>query len=379
MIRFVDGGITPVATHKTADGYLVGTFRCARPGIQLYRRKEIGLTDGDAMGVVRVYRPPEVVFDTESLKTYAGKPITIEHPKGGVSADSWKQLAVGSVGSRVMRDGEAVVVEGVIMDAAAIELVESGKRQVSMGYTTPIEMRDGVTPEGEVFDAVQVGPIKINHLAMVDTARGGDSLRFGDSAGDPWGATPVNDGAKDMTMKPVVLGDAAVTLPLADAALVEAFKATMTKRLDDAKAEIEEEKEKAKKLAAEKDEAIGELKVKSKALEDAAMTPAQLSALVDSRVALERQVSLVDSGIEVKGIADADLRRAAVAKRLGDAVVQDASDAEISGMFKAVVAALGDADPFREVMKGQPLMQQDSGDSWAQAAQHAGVSFKKGA
>ena len=150
--------------RRTADGYMTGNVRCARTGVQVYDRKELGLT-GD--GVVRVYRPEGAVFAEDSLRTYPGKPITMGHPKEHVSSNNWKDLAVGTVGSRVLRDGEVVVVDFSIMDAAAIDQIEKGTRQISMGYTTPIKMGGGYTPAGETYDAVQTGPIRINHLAVL--------------------------------------------------------------------------------------------------------------------------------------------------------------------------------------------------------------------
>lgn len=378
--RFTDS-VPLQGVRRTADGYLVGSFRCARTGVQTYLRKELGLSDGDPFGVVRVYRPPEAVFDEDSLKTYAGKPITIEHPKESVKADNWKSLAVGSVGHKVIRDGDTVVVEGVIMDSEAIDLIVAGKREVSMGYQTPMALQDGVTPEGEPYDAIQVGPIKINHLAVVDNARGGSSLRFGDAAPQAnWGASPIThqDGVIKMSMKNVVLGDSAVSLPIADAALVEAFKADMTKQLNDAKAEVEEAKAKAKKDADEKDEQLGKLRAEKKELEDAAMTPEKLTGLIAARVALEGQVKTLDSSIVCDGVADDDLKRAAVASRYGEELIADATPAEINGMFKGLLAvATAPQDSFREAMRGaRPIV--DSTSGWTDSvAAAAGVKFKK--
>jgi len=371
-VHFSDNA--PVTSmRRTANGYLTGSVRCARTGVQDYLRTELGL-EGD--GMIAVYRPEMAVFDKASIATYAGKPITLGHPNGGVvDSANWKKLAIGTVGSNVLRDGETVVVDFSIMDADAVQGIEAGTRQVSMGYTTPMVLQDGIAHDGTPYQAVQTGPININHLAVVHVARGGKELRIGDAAIN-WGATPIHHGDKETTMstKSVVLGDAAVILPIADANIVEVFKASMTKQLADAMFE-------KKKSDDEKDEEIGKLKAEKKKVEDAAITPAKLSVMIADRVALEQQVKLIDAKIVCDSVADADLRRAAVVSVLGDESVKDASAAEISGMFKAVTAAKQTApnDSVRSALGSQKFI--DAGtQGWGDAvAKAAGVKFRKGA
>lgn len=172
MHNFLDTG-TSVTFRDTEGGYLVGEVLCARTGIQVYDRRELGL---EGSGPINVYRPPEVVFSRDSLKTFVGKPVTMGHPREPVTSQNWKDLAIGQIGEEVVRDGEAVRVSIALMDAASIRDVRSGIQEVSMGYSTPIELRDGVAPDGTPYQAVQTGPVNINHLAIVPKARGGESL-----------------------------------------------------------------------------------------------------------------------------------------------------------------------------------------------------------
>lgn len=371
---FLDG-TTVGQVRRTEDGYLAGRVRCARVGTQLYKRKELKL-DGDPEAMVTVYRPESAVFDRASLKTYAGKPITRGHPKTPVGSENWKELAVGTVGSNIVRDGDFVDVDFSIMDAKAIADVEDGTCEVSMGYSTPLLVQDGFTPEGEAYQVLQTGPIRINHLAVVDQARGGKELRLHlDGVADSWGATPVfqsDEETQPMSTKHVVLGDAAVTVPLADAAIIEAFKASLTKQLADAKLDFA-------KMAEEKDEEIGKQKTKNKQLEDAKITPEKLTKMIADRVALEQNVKNLDDSIICDGVSDEDLRKTAVASKLGDATVADASPAEISGMFKALVHSNDGADDsVRDAFRSRPV--NDSRDNqWSDAvAASAGVTFKKG-
>lgn len=373
-LTFLDGA-TVGSARRTGDGYLTGRVKCARVGTQVYTRKELKL-DGNPLELVTVYRPENVVFDRDSLKTYAGKPITRGHPKEPVGAENWKDLAVGTVGSNVIRDGDFVVVDFAVMDAKAITEIENGTCEVSMGYSTPLLVKDGVTPEGEAYQVIQTGPIRINHFAVVDQARGGADLRLHlDGVAESWGATPVYqyDEETQMTTKHVVLGDAAVTVPLADAAAIEAYKATMVKQLSDAKADLT-------KMTEEKDEEIGKLKGKNKMLEDAAVTPEKLTKLIADRVALEQQVKLLDSTIICDGVTDAALRKAAVAAKLGDEAVADAPDAEIVGMFKTLQRTHDGADDsVRDALKSRALGDSRDNHGWSDAvAARAGVTFKKG-
>lgn len=115
-----DGEIS--GTRKTNDGYLVAYVKCARIGIQDYRGYEFGMPEKD---IFRVYRPVDEVFSTDSLRTFAGKPITNDHPDNRVSASNWKEHAVGAIGNEVIRDGEFVRVPITLMDASMIEQVEA--------------------------------------------------------------------------------------------------------------------------------------------------------------------------------------------------------------------------------------------------------------
>lgn len=231
-MQFTDRA-TVTGFRKTADGYLAGNVLCARTGCQQYLAREVGLM-GD--GVVTVYRPEDVVFDKASLATYAGKPVTLNHPPEAVTADNWKQYAAGMVGDEIARDGDFVRVPLVLMDADVIAAVDAGTREISMGYTTGIAMQDGVAPDGTAYQAVQTGPIKINHLAIVPRARGGEKLRIGDNA-QSWGASPVtvSDKGGDMPeLRKIMVDGLQVETTDAGAAAIE----KLTKTISDMAAKV---------------------------------------------------------------------------------------------------------------------------------------------
>ncbi len=174
MTNLVDS-FTLDGIRKTKDGYLAAFACVARTGVQKYKGKELGRPD---LGDVMVYRPPEEVFNKDALHSMAHRPVTLLHPTETVDAKNWKKYAKGHTGDEVVRDGDHVRVPMVLMDAAAIEAVEGGTRELSMGYSTDLKWEAGVTDVGEKYDAVQT-QIRANHLA-IPKARGGETLKIGD-------------------------------------------------------------------------------------------------------------------------------------------------------------------------------------------------------
>jgi len=145
-------------------------------------------------------------------------------------------------------------------------------------------------------------------------------------------------------LQTVVLGDQAVQVSAADTAKIEAFKVSQAKALSDA--------ETAHIAAIEaKDEEIGTLKADLKTAKDGALDQAGIDKLVSDRVALVSTVAKIAKDVKPEGLSDGDLRKAAVAHKLGDEAVSDASDAEIKGMFAVVARDAGKGDPVADAIK----------------------------
>jgi hypothetical protein len=159
-----------------SNGFVVAVPRVARTGVQLYRGFEVGKP---AMDVVRVYRPPQQVFARKAMVSLTHKPLTLDHPFDNVTSKNWKEHSVGTTGGEVARDGDFIRVPMTLMDQSAIDAVNRGKAQLSVGYGAKLRWGDGVTPDGEPYDAMQTD-IEANHIAIVSQARGGNMLRIGD-------------------------------------------------------------------------------------------------------------------------------------------------------------------------------------------------------
>jgi len=342
-MQFTDA-VTVSGTRRTADGYLIAEAKSVRTGIQLYSGDEVGKP---SMPIVRVYRPAEQVFADASLQSFTHAPVTMNHPDEAVTADNWKELAVGEVSTAAKKDGEWVHLPLILKDAKAISAVEDGKRELSAGYTCELVWGDGVTPDGQHFDATQTN-IKINHLAVVTRARAGSQARIGDGAVN-WGASPIplvdEKGTRSMTNRTLMVDGLSVELADKDAQIVQRALDGFNKKI----ADMETAAGEAKANLAAKDQEIGTLKAENQKLIDAQIKPEDIDRLVADRSALIEQIKAIDSRIEIKG-SDADLRRAAVKSKLGDEMIKDASDDMITGMFRAIAKDAKSADPFARVV-----------------------------
>lgn len=339
MIKLFDRATTRTP-RRTTDGYLVADVRVARTGIQEYLGSELGKPD---MPIVRVYRPESAVFAADAMHSYAHRPVTNDHPATQVTADTWRDVAVGGTGGEVVRDGEFVRVPMSLMDASAIADYESGKRELSMGYDAVIEFIDGVTPEGESYQAV-VTSMKMNHLALVDKARGGEHLRIGDSP-DP-GALEGGQqqgGRMATEMKKVLVDGLTVETTEQGAQAID----KLAKQLADSASTVQALKDAHATALAKKDAEIDAIKSK-------VLTDAQIEARVVARADLLGKAKAVHDA-DYTGKTDAEIRRAAVVAKLGDAAVAGKSDAYVDARFDILVEDAAKADPVREAIKdGKP-------------------------
>jgi hypothetical protein len=260
---------TPVTGLRLdANGNLVGIARAARTGIQLYAGYEVGKPD---MKVVRVYRPEGEVFNRDAMRSFAAAPVTIDHPPVMVDPTNWKDYAKGETASDdIVRDGEIVKVPFLIRDAEAIRTAQDEKHEVSMGYSCKLEFAAGQTPTGEAYDAIQ-RDIRINHLAIVDKARGGENLRIGDH----------EPARKEIKVKTILVDGLQVEVTdQAEAAIVK-----LQGQIADALGKVSDATTKLSDAEKAKSEADGKIVALEKQLSDAT-NPAALQAAATERADL---------------------------------------------------------------------------------------------
>lgn len=152
--------------RKTEEGFLVIPTRYSRVGIQDY-------------GNTKEYRPPEEVFDEDSLESFRGKPVTFLHPGEDVRPENAKKLNVGTILTFEKEDDQYTHGEIVIHDKSVIDYVLDRKEkkedvQMSCGYSAELEKKEGEY-EGEKYDAIQ-RKIRGNHVAIVPRGRAGKNV-----------------------------------------------------------------------------------------------------------------------------------------------------------------------------------------------------------
>lgn len=179
---FLDSLILDKATSKrTKEGFLAVRAKAARAGIYDYLGCEID-KDGAHFAPnqrVRVLRPPEEVFAKDSVRSFLMKPVTNDHPSVPVTADNWTKHARG-VNAAALRDGDFLVFDLLVMDKQAIADIDAGKRELSNGYASEIEVTSGVDEAFGAYDAIQ-RKMRGNHIAIVKKGRAGSECRIADA------------------------------------------------------------------------------------------------------------------------------------------------------------------------------------------------------
>ncbi|MCR6502583.1 DUF2213 domain-containing protein [Shinella sp. CPCC 101442] len=341
-MQFTDA-VTVAGTRRTEDGYLIAEARSVRTGIQLYAGIEVGKPE---LSVVRVYRPADQVFADSSLQSFTHAPVTMDHPVEAVTADNWKQFAVGEVSTAAKKDGEWVHLPLILKDAAAIQAVETGKRELSAGYTCELVFGDGVTPTGEAFNATQTN-IKINHLAIVDRARAGSKARIGDGA-IAWGAAPVTNDQqpekeKIMTLKTVTVDGIPVEVTDQGATVIS----TLQSRLADANTKFADAEKAHQTAIAAKDADLAKKDAEIDALKAKVLDEKALDEKVQARADLITVAKSIAKDVKTEGLTDAAIRKAVVSAKLGDAAIAGKADAYINARFDILAEdANKNPDPF---------------------------------
>lgn len=317
------------------NGFLVDTPVVARLGVQVYYTED-GRT-------VREFRPAEEVFKDESLASYQGKPMTLDHVF--VNSENAKEVVVGSVTGKAEPLGSSVVAPIVVYDNTAIQEAMAGNaKELSVGYSAILDETPGwgdpVTgeyvlksdgdqfdaPDGwQEFDAIQ-RDIKVNHLAMVYRGRAGIAkLNMDGEQENPY-TTDVDINKEDkheMTVKIKLDGAQEFEVAPEIASHIEALNA----KADTAIAERDSLKAKVDAMPAEIEAAVA----KAKADADA------LAALV----AVAAEAGVKADGLDAKGI------KVAYVKEISGLDVSEKSDAYIDAAFDIAK----ESDKMAEVRK----------------------------
>ena len=169
----------PVSTRSmTREGFLRAGAVFTSPGVLEYDAAEMGV--GPSGTRVRLRRTEESVFHPETIDSLRSAPITIGHPQDNVNPSNFQRLSVGSVLGEPQRDNSGKLSGHVVLsDAKALAAERSGSRQLSVKYRFGFKP----TPDNDTgADFETVGPLEINHVALVQSGRAGPSVQLQDSA-----------------------------------------------------------------------------------------------------------------------------------------------------------------------------------------------------
>lgn len=316
----------------------------------------------------RELRPADEVFDADSLATLRDAPVTVLHPPGLVTGDTWDEVAVGHNAGPVSTEADRLVVTDglVVQSAPAAARVRSGELcETSAGYTCDLDETPGVDPVDGPYDKIQ-RRIRYNHVALGPQgwARGGREM-----------ALRMDGAAVEATELPAVTGTRTDSAggPAKDTRTMKTIKIKgQTFRLD-ADDEMVAAQKKADEMEGELASAVdksaevdAKLEAASKALIEAAQTVAALQvqlsaakapaeakpvseddvpeAVQDSIVAkrgalLASAKAVLPAEVKLDGLPAAEIRRQVVAHAMPTIKLDGLDEKIVGGMFLAVTAS----------------------------------------
>ena len=161
---------------ETPEGFLLcKDVPLTRTGVFEYTASEVPV-EASLDGMVKIQRDDDEVFAQNTITSFEGKPVTINHPEGMVTPENWSELAHGVVQNVRRGDGEQadlLLGDLLITTKKGIELVKSGLREVSCGYDAQYEqIEKGKGKQREIIG---------NHVALVTKGRAGSRCTIQDS------------------------------------------------------------------------------------------------------------------------------------------------------------------------------------------------------
>lgn len=163
--------------EKTPEGFLIcHNVPITRVGSFEYRDGEVPIM-ADAYGRIVIKRTADEVFNEDTIASFEGKPITIDHPEDFVDPENWAILSNGHSSNVRKGDGaqaDLLIADLLITTKAGIDWYDNGGREISCGYDAEYdEIKPGVGRQYKI-----VG----NHIALVERGRAGKRCSIRDSA-----------------------------------------------------------------------------------------------------------------------------------------------------------------------------------------------------
>lgn len=311
--------------YRTSEGYIKGTAIVTRTGIFKYV---------DSQGKIRLeLRHPEDILEEDSLESLKQIPITVEHPTVLVDSSNVKQLGVGLTGETVKIDGENIKTTVTITAIEGVEAINSGKEELSLGYTLDLEEEEGVY-NGQPYTHRQKN-IRYNHLAIVERGRAGANARLNFDSFECGMIVDENITHERENMVKINIDNVDVEV---DEAVKRAYD-NLNARLDaeiKSKSDIQKEIDSLKARLDEKEE---ELK-KAKEINSDSL----ISAKAKDRVELIAKASKVVNIDGLYDLSDREIKLSVIKSRYDSLDLTDKSDDYVSARFDAICEALTNND-----------------------------------
>lgn len=153
----------------------------SRVGVFEYLGSSINAPEPDR--VYRVYRPESELSDQKCIESFQLLPWIIEHEMLGDEETPAERKGIhGVIGQDVYYDPDSKMLKGNIkvFSDHHKSLIDSGKKELSLGYRCKYQFNKSGQYNGQPFDAIQTN-IRGNHLASVEEGRMGPSVAVLDS------------------------------------------------------------------------------------------------------------------------------------------------------------------------------------------------------
>lgn len=324
----------PFKATVTPEGWIRDRPVITRTGIFEYRTR-----DGKTR---REFRPDTEVFNTDSLVSIAGIPITDNHI-GILTAKNHKGV-IGTVISSGLKEDTNVLADIIIHDSTKL----GDRRDLSLGYTCDLDETPGQTENGEKYDAIQKN-IKYNHLAVVRSGRAGNARLRLDSSDAVNG---LFDQENDMTeTKLVTIRLDNIDYPAAP---------EIANRLAKYETEEGELRSKLDSLTAERDSLMASLNEEKDKTDKAAK-----AAVVAARARIKLEELAKNAGVTFDdNTTDRQIKESVVKKLRGDTFKFDGkSDDYVDSAFDLSVTEQRNTDDRMKNQRQQMNTRTDTNDS----------------
>lgn len=167
-----------------SEFWLIKDNPITKTGVFPYLGAQIGQQGLDAEKIYYVLRPAEELFKPETVESFNGIPITIEHAMLGSQDKGLTKPEDKGIDGVTLESAHAQgdkLLNNIRLFSEQIkDAVNSGKKELSAGYYCDFVPESG-DYHGQHYDFVQRN-IFGNHIALVDKGRSGSEIRVMDSA-----------------------------------------------------------------------------------------------------------------------------------------------------------------------------------------------------